>query len=85
MFQSILKDPTVGGKLWKNVKMAFDMNVENARAELAKLLLDEQGHPIKYKHYYTDNIQETRYEDVKRLLESSVTTVIRPDAYGRAN
>jgi hypothetical protein len=84
VFQSILKDTTVRGKLWKNVKMAFDMNVENARAELAKLLQDEQGHLITYNHYYTENIQKTRYEDAKKLLESSVTTIIRPDAYGRA-
>lgn len=52
MFQTILKDATVRGKLWKNVKLAFDMNVENAREELAKLLQDEQGHLITYNHYY---------------------------------
>jgi hypothetical protein len=82
VFQSILKDATVRGNLWKNVKMAFDMNVENAHEEIAKLLQDEQGHLITYSHYYTENIQKARHENAKKLLESSVTNVVRPNTYG---
>ncbi|KAJ5629793.1 Dynamin [Penicillium herquei] len=66
VLNSLLREPTVRGKICKIVKVALDKNVENCHKELATLLRDEQGYPITYNHYYTDNIQKTRLEKEKR-------------------
>jgi hypothetical protein len=85
VFKSVLKDVTVRNKLWKNLKIALDKNVEDSHEELAKLLQDEQGHPITYNHYYTDNIQKARHENAKKLLESSVRNAVQPFHSHRSN
>lgn len=72
VFKSVLKDVTVRDKLWKDLKIVFDNNVESSHEELGKLLQDEQGHPITYNHYYVDNIQKLRSEHSKELLDSAV-------------
>lgn len=72
VFKSVLKDITVRDKLWKDLKTAFDNNVESSHEELGKLLQDEQGHPITYNHYYIENIQKLRSENSKELLDSAV-------------
>lgn len=36
-----------------------------ALAELRKLIDDEQGGPMTYNHYYTDNVQKSRLDAQK--------------------
>lgn len=74
-FKFVVKDATVCDKLWKHAKIALDKNVEGSHEELARLLQDEQAHPITYNHYYTDNIQKARSDGVKELIESTVKNV----------
>ncbi|KAJ5719304.1 Dynamin family protein [Penicillium malachiteum] len=76
VLHSLLKEPTVRGKIWRIVKVALDQNVENCHKELATLLRDEQGYPITYNHYYTDNIQKTRLEKERKSFEELVRSSI---------
>ncbi|KAJ5367956.1 Dynamin [Penicillium cataractarum] len=85
VFKSVLEDTTVRERVWKNVKIALDKNIEDSHEELGKLLQDEQGHPITYNHYYTDNIQKARHENTKEHLESAVKNAIQPTYHGRSN
>lgn len=57
----------------------LDGKVRNAHKELERLLQDEQGHPITYNHYYTDNIQRARHDDAKERIKKSVDNAIRKD------
>jgi hypothetical protein len=85
VINSILEDVTVREKVWKNVKIALDKNIEASHEELGKLLQDEQGHPITYNHYYTDNIQEARHEGAKEHLEQAVRNAILPNILRSSN
>ncbi|OOQ82873.1 dynamin GTPase [Penicillium brasilianum] len=85
VINSVLEDVTVREKMWKNVKIAFDKNIEASHEELGKLLQDEQGHPITYNHYYTDNIQKARHEGAKEHLEKAVKNAILPSYYRSSN
>lgn len=75
VFKSVLRDITVRDKLWKDLKIAFDNNVEASHEELGKLLQDERGHPITYNHYYIDSVQKLRSENSKKLLDYAVRNV----------
>lgn len=83
VFKSVLMDVTVRDKLWKDLKTAFDNNVEISHEELSKLLQDEQGHPITYNHYYIDNIQKLRSENSKELFDSVVRNASNYPRNGR--
>lgn len=85
VINSVLEDVTVREKVWKNVKITFDKNIEASHEELGKLLQDEQGHPITYNHYYTDNIQKARHEGAKEHLENAVKNAILPSYHRSSN
>lgn len=46
-----------------------------ALAELRKLIDDEQGSPMTYNHYYTDNVQKSRLDAQKVAMRSAVNEV----------
>lgn len=82
VIKSVLEDVTVRESVWKNGKIARDKNVEDFHEELDKTLQDEQGHPITYNHYYTDNIQKARIDTAKYHLERSVKNATKPNTQG---
>jgi hypothetical protein len=46
-----------------------------ADQELARLVKEENQHPITYNHYYTDNVQKSRLKDAKDMMEKTVQKV----------
>jgi hypothetical protein len=58
-------------------------NVQKAHQELVRLVQDEQGHPITYNHYYTDNTQRARHDDAKARIKKSVDNATQMDWGGR--
>ncbi|KAJ5907937.1 Dynamin [Penicillium taxi] len=75
VLKSVVKDSEVRSNLWKRIMSTLQGNVKNAYQELAKLLQDEQGHPITYNHYYTDNVQRERQDSAKRDMKNSVDAI----------
>jgi hypothetical protein len=73
----VVRDAKVRDNLRKSIINTIDGNVQNAHQELAKLLQDEQGHPITYNHYYTDNIQRARQDDAKERIKKSLDNAIQ--------
>ncbi|KAJ0383915.1 hypothetical protein COL922a_009457 [Colletotrichum nupharicola] len=49
---------------------------EKAFEELNKIMADEERHPIKYNHYYTDNIQQARSDSQKSAFQSVITSTL---------
>ena len=54
-----------------------------ARAELEQLQQDELQHPITYNHYFTDNIQNSRQEAMKKLIRKAMDETKEDDWGGK--
>ncbi|OAA42046.1 hypothetical protein ISF_09741 [Cordyceps fumosorosea ARSEF 2679] len=54
-----------------------------ALAELHKLIDDEQGGPMTYNHYYTDNVQKSRLDAQKVAMRSAVNEVTQHEWRGK--
>ncbi|EJP61428.1 dynamin GTPase, putative [Beauveria bassiana ARSEF 2860] len=54
-----------------------------ALAELRKLIDDEQGSPMTYNHYYTDNVQKSRLDAQKVAMRSAVNEVTQHEWGGK--
>jgi hypothetical protein len=46
------------------IHMAMKERLEDAKGELGKLLTDRRKHAITFNHYYTDNVQKSRQDDL---------------------
>ncbi|KAK3696625.1 hypothetical protein LTR37_017878 [Vermiconidia calcicola] len=44
----------------------------DAKQELGRLCKDEKHQPMTYNHYYTDNVQKSRLDALKRTIEHAV-------------
>ena len=44
----------------------------DAEQELKRLCKDEKHQPMTYNHYYTDNVQKSRLDALKRTIEHAV-------------
>ncbi|KAL6900374.1 P-loop containing nucleoside triphosphate hydrolase protein [Trichoderma evansii] len=53
-----------------------------ALEELGKLIEDEQRAPLTYNHYYTDNVQKSRADIEKKVIENEIQAGL--DRQGRA-
>lgn len=67
----VIKDSKVRDGLRRSIMDSLNDNVRQAHEELGRLLEDERGHPITYNHYYTDNIQHARHDDVKDCIQKT--------------
>lgn len=55
----------------EGIEVALQENRTKAEEELSKLWADEQEHPITYNHYYTKNVQKSRLDAMKDLIEGA--------------
>ena len=53
----------------------LEENKAAADRELAKLIDEEMQQPITYNHYYSDNIQKSRLQEVKQMMRTTVQRV----------
>jgi hypothetical protein len=75
----VVRDEQVRQNLRRIITNTLNENVQKAHQELARLLHDEQGHPITYNHYYTDNIQRARQDDARASIKRSVDNAMRKE------
>ncbi|OJZ87839.1 hypothetical protein ASPFODRAFT_60190 [Aspergillus luchuensis CBS 106.47] len=54
--QFVVRDEQVRQNLRRIIRNTLNENVQKAHQELARLLHDEQGHPITYNHNYSQNM-----------------------------
>ncbi|KAL2821233.1 P-loop containing nucleoside triphosphate hydrolase protein [Aspergillus granulosus] len=69
-----ITDFTTSGALMKQV---FDPRLDDILRRLEEgtrhlINLDQQGHPITYNHYFTDNLQTARQEELKPKLTRAI-------------
>lgn len=50
-------------------------NKAMADQELVKLIGEDKQQPITYNHIYTDNVQQSRLEEIKDLMQKTVAKV----------
>ena len=78
-----IKDLKVRENVHRMIETTLEANLESGERELARLLEDESRQPITYNHYYTDNIQNSRDDRSKKLLQQSVQEAINKDWNGK--
>ncbi|KAI9830934.1 MAG: hypothetical protein M1819_005317 [Sarea resinae] len=78
----IIKDEAVRRDVQNLINTHLEANDRNAQEELQKILDDEKVQPITYNHYFTDNIQNSRQEGLKKQIGRSVKKAIQTDYNG---
>ncbi|KAF2096191.1 dynamin GTPase [Rhizodiscina lignyota] len=78
----VVTDVDVRRSLQVVIDEKLQQNYDAAEAEFERLLGDEQFHPITYNHYFTDNIQKSRQDKMKKQITSSISRVITSDFNG---
>jgi hypothetical protein len=71
--EHIIQEEGVRGEISQLILKSLDRDAKAGRNELGKLLEDEKQQPITYNHYYTDNIQKSRQEFLRKSIEKSMT------------
>ncbi|KAK6531085.1 hypothetical protein TWF281_007910 [Arthrobotrys megalospora] len=72
----VVNDDHMLRKMYPEVQEGLLRSLEEAQEELKKLWADERRHPITYNHYYTDNIQKARRDDLKNLIKGATTNAV---------
>ncbi|KAK6363383.1 hypothetical protein TWF730_000815 [Orbilia blumenaviensis] len=72
LFAFIVPEERVQRNLFKEVEMLLQARLETAKLELKKLWQDEKDSPMTYNHYYTDNVQKARREELKDKITEVV-------------
>jgi hypothetical protein len=67
----------------RRVRQALDNSLRKAHEELRNILSDEQGYPITYNHYYTDNIQKAREDASREGLQASMDHAVANECNGK--
>ncbi|EEP82059.1 conserved hypothetical protein [Uncinocarpus reesii 1704] len=68
----VIKDDHVRHGMLKIVNRRLQQTLDDALAELQKLCSDEKLQPITYNHYYTDNIQKSRQNATKAVIQKAL-------------
>ena len=69
----VVKEDAVRSEIADIVALYLRKNIQASKAELVRLLEDEQQQqPITYNHYYTDNIQRSRQDNTKAAVEKGL-------------
>lgn len=65
----VVKEENVRSKLYEVLDRSLSNNFKTASSELQKLCDDEKFQPMTYNHDYTDNVQSSRNEPLKQVVE----------------
>ncbi|KAF3920746.1 Dynamin [Dactylellina cionopaga] len=68
----LLNDELVLRRVYPDIQESLLRNLEEAKKELNKLLSDEKRFPVTYNHYYSDNIQKARKDDLKKAIQTTI-------------
>jgi hypothetical protein len=64
-------EPGVQDELKQIILSILKNNIAAAMEELRKICEDEKFQPLTYNHYFTDNIQKDRLQDVREYIEKA--------------
>lgn len=81
--EHIIKDERVRLEISESTFTKLQANLQTAKGELRRLCRDEQLQPITYNHYYTDNIQNARQGDLKRMIGKAMNDSAAQDWNGK--
>ncbi|EFR02473.1 dynamin [Nannizzia gypsea CBS 118893] len=70
-----VKEEKVRSELWRSMKAILQKNLAAALTELNSICEDEKMPPITYNHYYTDNIEKARHDEMKSAIYSALSEV----------
>ncbi|KAK6515208.1 hypothetical protein TWF506_007552 [Arthrobotrys conoides] len=70
LFVFIAPDDQVQRNLLKEVEESLRACIDDAKLEMKKLWQDEMTLPMTYNHYYTDNVQKERKDELTGILRS---------------
>ena len=66
--EHVVKDERVRVEISESAFATLQTNLGAAAEELDRLCRDERLQPITYNHYYTDNVQNARQGDLKKMI-----------------
>ncbi|EWC48887.1 hypothetical protein DRE_00192 [Drechslerella stenobrocha 248] len=72
----VINDEQAQKKLHPELQGRLEKSFSEAKAELQRLWSDERRFPMTYNHYYTDNIQKARQNDMKSAIEGTIREAI---------
>ncbi|KAF3910516.1 Dynamin [Orbilia brochopaga] len=81
----LVKDEQVRRRLLPEVQELLSRSHSEAKLELARLWNDEQRFPMTYNHYYTENVQKARRDELQSSLDSAIAGAFEnaPNSEGR--
>jgi len=79
----IITDEQVHSEVLEISMTFLQGNLQAAKQELRRLCEDEKLQPITYNHYYTDNIQKARQENMRNILKKAMNETTAQDWNGK--
>lgn len=79
----IIHDDHVRNELSEHISLSLEKSASSARQDLSTLCQDEQRQPITYNHYYTDNVQQSRQDSTRKLLQKAMDETKAHDWNGK--
>ncbi|KAF3225888.1 hypothetical protein TWF106_001761 [Orbilia oligospora] len=70
LFIFITPDEKVQGSLFKEAEESLRTCLDDAKLEMKKLWQDEMTVPMTYNHYYTENVQKARKDELTSILKN---------------
>lgn len=74
--EHVIDDQQLRRQVFGILRSRLESNEGEAHRELRKLLDDEKGSPVTYNHYYTDNIQKSRLDQMRGQLQTIHESVV---------
>ena len=78
-----IKDTQVRAQVRSIVDVRLERNIRLAHEELQRLFDDEACQPITYNHYFTDNVQNSRQDSLKKQIQQCMTAAVQDDWNGK--
>ncbi|QKX57599.1 uncharacterized protein TRUGW13939_04717 [Talaromyces rugulosus] len=69
--KTLIMEPRVQDEVKQIILSILKNNIAAAMEELRKICEDEKFQPLTYNHYFTDNIQKDRLQDVREYIEKA--------------
>lgn len=78
--EEVVKEERVRTELRPIIRQSLQANLESAMDELRNILGDEKLQPLTYNHYYTDNVQKSRQDELKEVVKKALESTLEDNA-----
>ena len=83
VLEHITNDENVIAELLELTHVPLSRSKADAMNELEQLCEDERQQPITYNHYYTDNIQRSRQDSLRKFIRTAVNDTNKDEWGGK--